>query len=411
VTGGRMRTILFYAKSQPHWRRVVADTLVGGLRLTPDHIPAPWRGARRVQFMFAEEYDRLSYLADWRDAWCASPRLDVELCNVNNLFEYRRGLKTLPEFDLAVILHSAAGDNLSLLQFGARSFANRRGRLLVFVGNEYDLMPEKIGFLKAVRADFIATQLPLPAARWLYAECTDSRVVAAPAALNPDVYRPSDRPRPIDVGFRGDKYSSMFIGDTERTDLLERFQARAGEWGLVVDIQFQRHSRAQWREFLGSCKGTIGAESGVRRLERDDRTKRSVEEYLRQNPAAGFEEVRERFYKDRPDPVSGKTISSRHFEAIGTKTCQILVEGQYNGILKADEHFISVKRDLSNLDRAVERFKDEKYRRSMADRAYEHVMAVHTYRHRVEALLEAIGGPGRKRPVVEHDSHAAGLRA
>jgi hypothetical protein len=361
--------------------------------------------------MFAEEYDSLSYLADWRDAWCACPLLDVELCNVNNLFEYRRGLKKLPECELAVILHSAAGDNLSLLQLGAQHFADRRGRLLVFVGNEYDLMPEKIGFLKTVGADYIATQLPLPAARWLYEACAESEIVPAPAALNPDIYQPSARARPIDVGFRGDRYSEMLIGDTERTDLLDRFQGRARDWGLVADIQFRRHSRAQWREFLNSCKGTIGAESGVRCLERDDRTKRLVEEYLRQHPAAGFEEVRGRFYGERPDRVSGKAISSRHFEAIGTKTCQILVEGRYNDILAPDEHFISVKKDLSNLEQAVERFKDEGYRRAMADRAYEHVRAAHTYRHRVEVLLGIIGESGRRRPVMANDCHDARLRA
>ena len=63
----RMRTIVFYAKSQPHWRRVIADTLVGGLRLSPNHFPTGWRKTRRVRFMFAEEYDNLSYLADWRN--------------------------------------------------------------------------------------------------------------------------------------------------------------------------------------------------------------------------------------------------------------------------------------------------------------------------------------------------------
>jgi hypothetical protein len=406
----RTRTIVFYAKSQPHWRRVIADTLVGGLHLSPNHFPLGWRGTRRVRFMFAEEYDSLSYLADWRDAWCASPLLDVELCNVNNLFEYRRGLKKLSDCELAVILHSAAGDNLALLQYGAHSFQSRRGTLLAFVGNEYDLMPEKIGFLKSVGADFIATQLPLPSARWLYEECVESEIVPAPAAVNPDIYAPSARVRRIDIGFRGDRYSSMFIGDTERTDLLDRFQACSGKWGLIADIQFQRLTREQWREFLCACKGTIGAESGVRCLERDDRTKRSVEQYLRQHPAAGFEEVRERFYRDRAKPVSGKAVSSRHFEAIGTQTCQILVEGHYNGILNPGEHYISVKKDFSNLDQAVEQFKDEGYRRAMVTRAYEHVMAAHTYRHRVEALLAVIERPARRRPVAANDCHDAGLQ-
>ena len=77
-----------------------------------------------------------------------------------------------------------------------------------------------------------------------------------------------------------------------------------------------------------------------------------------------------------------------------TKTCQILLEGYYNGILKADEHYISVKKDFSNLDEAVRRFKDHEFRDALVNRAYEYVAAEHTYHHRVESLLSAITGNG-----------------
>ncbi len=88
--------------------------------------------------------------------------------------------------------------------------------------------------------------------------------------------------------------------------------------------------------------------------------------------------------------MSGKAISSRHFEPVGTKTCQILIEGHYNGVLVADEHYIAVRKDLSNIADAVQRFKDDGYRRAMVDRTYEHVMSAHTYRHRVEQLVAAV---------------------
>ena len=72
------------------------------------------------------------------------------------------------------------------------------------------------------------------------------------------------------------------------------------------------------------------------------------------------------------------------------KTCQLLLEGNYNGILKADEHYIAIRKDLSNIDKAIARFRDTDHRTRIAERAYDFVMAEHTYRHRVEKLLRTV---------------------
>jgi len=90
--------------------------------------------------------------------------------------------------------------------------------------------------------------------------------------------------------------------------------------------------------------------------------------------------------------MSGKAISSRHFEPIGTQTAQLLVEGRYNDILEADLHYISVKKDLSNIAEAVRQFNDQPYREQVSTAAYEHVMSHHTLGHRVAALVKTIWG-------------------
>jgi hypothetical protein len=389
----RIRTLLFYAHSVPHWRRIVADTLVGGLRLTPEMVPARWRHHRRVQFLFAEEYQTLSYLVDWKEAVCDSPDLDVHPCNINNLFEYRAGLRRLREFPLSIILHSAAGDDLASLRRCAAAFQARRGILMICFGNEYSRMRDKIGFAREVEAEYIVSQLPWKTAQWLYADCPRSQVLSCPAALNPRLYRSSRVDRPIDIGFRGDLYEHQYaLGDMERTEVLHRVQEEAARTGLATDIQYLRYPREEWSRFLNRCKGIIGAESGTSYLERDDRTREAVIGYLKAHPHHGFPEVFDRFFRQYPNPVSGKAISSRHFEPIGTKTCQILLEGHYNGILKPDEHYISIKKDYSNLAEAICRFRDEDYRRAMVERTYEYAVAEHTYRHRVQSLIAAANG-------------------
>jgi spore maturation protein CgeB len=176
----------------------------------------------------------------------------------------------------------------------------------------------------------------------------------------------------------------------ERTNLIQFFQRNGNRFGISCDIRTQRLPREKWAQFLRICKGILGAESGTYYLDRTGQVFEDVKKYVKTHPDASYEEVFENFFKGRSSPFSGKAISSRHFEPIGTKTCQILIEGEYNGILKADEHYVAVRRDLSNIDEVIRRLRDDSYRKAMVDRTYEYIMSSHTYRHRVETLLKAV---------------------
>ena len=81
---------------------------------------------------------------------------------------------------------------------------------------------------------------------------------------------------------------------------------------------------------------------------------------------------------------------SHRVDAIGTKTCQIMQRGRSNDILTANEHYIAVEPDFSDVDEAVRRFKDEGERQCIIDTAYDYVMSAHTYAHRAEAVLREL---------------------
>jgi len=87
------------------------------------------------------------------------------------------------------------------------------------------------------------------------------------------------------------------------------------------------------------------------------------------------------------DYVSGKAISSRHFEPVGTKTCQILLEGNFNGILKEGEHYISVKKNFSNLKDVINVYSDHDLRNQIVERAYAYIIENHTYNQRVKTII------------------------
>jgi hypothetical protein len=98
-------------------------------------------------------------------------------------------------------------------------------------------------------------------------------------------------------------------------------------------------------------------------------------------------EVQELFFQRPKPPYYGKCISSRHFDAIGTGTVQILLEGRYNDCLVANEHFVELKADYSNLDEVLEKQSDSHFCMGLATVALAHVMESHTYGRRIDQLL------------------------
>jgi len=380
----QIRTLLLEANGT-HWAAVCIDTLGNGIFTS--RRAGQWRHRHRaLRKLFGDRYADASYMSDWRDAFLAESRLTVETCNITNLIEFTRNRRRIREFDLIVILHSAAGDRMSLLSRAAGWFQERRGKLAMFVGNEYDLLEEKMEFARRSGADYLCTQLPLEAARTLYRD-VPSAIVAMPHGLNPAMYAPKPVTRSIDVGFIGDLYERL-IGDRERTDIVRFFRDHGGAYGLRCEIKSERMPREAWSRFLSSCKAVIGAESGTYFLQRDSAALKCARRVIRHRPDASFEEVYRECFDGGHGHINGKAVSSRHFEPIGTKTCQLLVEGSYNGILEPDVHYIAVKRDLSNIDDAINRLQDDGYRTAMAETAYQHVMSAHTYAHRVMHLID-----------------------
>jgi len=113
---------------------------------------------------------------------------------------------------------------------------------------------------------------------------------------------------------------------------------------------------------------------------------------MAQNPALTFDE----FSAQMPPGWDGyeqlAITGPRHFDAVFTKTCQILVEGYYRGALQADKHYIPLKCDFSNLDEVLEKLKDVRYVEEVVERAYAdiYLSGEYTYRKFVELIETAI---------------------
>jgi hypothetical protein len=357
-----------------------------------------------------------AYHDDWVDAFRSDPRLNLDVCDLagQSLYDHAgpeswgihstvtwiKLLSRIKQYDLIIILHSATGVLLGLsadtiiYKFLRSALQLRKGKIIFFVGNEFKAMRPKIEFVRELQVEYVASQLPQDIADWLYADC-EAKVISVPHALNECIFRPEIglKDRQIDIGARSYDYP-WFLGDRERYNIFQFFSNLKSN-SLVLDISLdpgRRFDRTGWARFLNACKGTIGTEAGTSFLENDDRTRHAVEKFLRQHPSATFDEIHKKFFVEYVNPVSGKCISSRHFDAIGTKTCQIMFPGRFNDILVADEHYIALNRDFSNIQDVLGRFMDVNYRQRMVDRTYEYVLDCHTHKHRISMVMEYVSG-------------------
>jgi len=169
--------------------------------------------------------------------------------------------------------------------------------------------------------------------------------------------------------------------------------ARAPEHELKTDISTRLHETIlgnAWLDFLARGQATIGAESGSSVLDRRGEIRAQVDKIVEAEPAISFEELSSRMPPGWDD-YRFFAISPRHLEAVITRTAQILVEGDYSGVLEANRHYIPVRPDFTDLDDALEQARDVSHLTKLADQAYADVYESGRYNsQRLTELVERI---------------------
>jgi hypothetical protein len=144
----------------------------------------------------------------------------------------------------------------------------------------------------------------------------------------------------------------------------------------------------------------IGTESGASALDPFGERRRTEPAWRAEHPDATFAD----FSAAQPagwDDYGFTAISPRLFEAAQTKSAQLLVEGEYDGILEAERHYVPLREDMSNLDEALERIADAAETEAFVERAWEDLILSGDYSYgafaaHVETVVEEAAG-GRPR--------------
>lgn len=178
-----------------------------------------------------------------------------------------------------------------------------------------------------------------------------------------------------------------------KQQLAEAVSRLAPQFGLSADISTDPRDTLfgdAWINFLASARYTIGVPSGSSLLDREGQITKCVESYCAAHPDASFEEVERHCFPGQDGNLRLSAIGPRHIEACATRTCQILVKGDYNGLLEPNVHYLAVKEDLSNLPDVMACLNDDEIRERIVETAFNDIVRPQrvTYRCFVNEVLD-----------------------
>ena len=168
----------------------------------------------------------------------------------------------------------------------------------------------------------------------------------------------------------------------EKTRLSDEIGRRTAKYPLVTDLSSREKDRLygdSWTSFLKSSKAVIGLEGGASIFDFDGEAEKAVLNYQKLNPEAGFEEISNKVLVPFEGNIIHQTITPRSFEAIAFRTVQVLLKGEYRGILKPWEHYLPLERDFSNFDQIMNFLLDDGELQRIADQAYQDIISSNLY--------------------------------
>jgi hypothetical protein len=203
----------------------------------------------------------------------------------------------------------------------------------------------------------------------------------------------SSTEKDIDIGYRA-RNLPQWLGRHGylKTVIADEFNEALSKFKLNTSISTRPEDTFfgfGWYKFMVRCKYMLGVEGGATILDEEGEIHNRSLEYLEKHPNCTFEEIENACFPDLDGKLQLIAISPRHLEACATKTCQILVESTFNGILKPWIHYIPIKPDLSNITEILEIVKRDDKRKEIVENAHRDIVksGLYTYKNFVKEVL------------------------
>ena len=218
--------------------------------------------------------------------------------------------------------------------------------------------------------------------------------------------------RPLDLAYRAEALPPRFgrLGQA-KLRVAQELAPRARAAGLRVDVSLDARDAIlgdRWFAFVASARAVLGSESGASAIDLRGELVARERELQAERPGLTFEE----FDAAMPAGWDGTplgAIGPRHLEAAVAKSAQVLVAGDYDGMLEPDVHYLPVRADFADADAVVERLGDRALLEQLAERAHRDLVLSGRYGYaalaaRIEAVLDS------ERPLTAAAANGAAIR-
>lgn len=264
-----------------------------------------------------------------------------------------------------------------------------KGLKALFIQDEYDHPHRSWNWIRRLGIQLVFTVVPQSGISHVYPpeEFPGVRFVSVLTGYVPDEllggnYHPPSQ-RQLTVGYRGRplpiRYGAL---GREKIAIGQLVKSYCEKNEISQNIAWTESARIYgpaWYDFMASCRSMLGAESGSNVFDWDGTLFGKIDAFRRGRPKATDEDVYEELICHLEIPGLMNQISPRVFEAIASRTILVLFEGGYSGVVTPGVHFISLKKDGSNLDEVFSLLSDGSYIDEMAERAYQDVIASGKY--------------------------------
>ena len=201
------------------------------------------------------------------------------------------------------------------------------------------------------------------------------------------------RERTIDVGYRVKRLPANFGRFGVLKSEFGRAFARAAAGRARCDISDAPKDTIygdEWLGFLGNSRFTLASLAGSSVFDPNGAVQDRVQAFASKHPTADFEESWRACVRPEDEGWTFPAVSPRIFETAMAGSCPILLEGDYEGLIAPEEHYIPVKRDFSDIDSAVDRLADLGAAEAMAARFERTILENPNlrYRHWVQSVIE-----------------------
>lgn len=221
--------------------------------------------------------------------------------------------------------------------------------------------------------------------------------------------------REYTVAYRG-RALPYWYGDLgqEKLDIAISMKAICKENGISENIEWEDSKRIysdDWYAFLRNTRATLGTESGSNVFDETGEIKNQIQAILKKNPNITYDAVRDEVLEGYDIGVKMNQISPKMFESIALGTVLILYEGDYSKIIQPDVHYISLKKDFSNIESVLKRLNNYEYLETMRNKAYQDIIQSGKYSYKIfisqfDTHLQSLNLRPRNKPIFSlHDDH------